>query len=106
MERTFSFEARAVVPTMLGRILDVLEARGEKLPCLLHLAYGAGRTITLSGDLTGTPRPAGQTVMIFGKAGGTTVTDAKGHYTITRQASGCRRRNNLRTSSCKQPGRT
>src|SRR2546423_4847067 len=29
-----------VVPTMLGRILDVLEARGEKLPSLLHLAYG------------------------------------------------------------------
>jgi fatty-acyl-CoA synthase len=32
-----------VVPTMLGRILDVLEARGEKLPRLLHLAYGGGR---------------------------------------------------------------
>ena len=32
-----------VVPTMLGRILDVLEARGEKLPGLLHLAYGGGR---------------------------------------------------------------
>jgi acyl-CoA synthetase (AMP-forming)/AMP-acid ligase II len=32
-----------VVPTMLGRILDVVEARGEKLPCLLHLAYGGGR---------------------------------------------------------------
>ena len=32
-----------VVPTMLGRILDVLEAQGEKLPGLLHLAYGGGR---------------------------------------------------------------
>jgi fatty-acyl-CoA synthase len=32
-----------VVPTMLGRILDVLDARGEKLPGLLHLAYGGGR---------------------------------------------------------------
>src|SRR5438270_366757 len=32
-----------VVPTMLGRILDVLEARGEKLPSLVHLAYGGGR---------------------------------------------------------------
>jgi fatty-acyl-CoA synthase len=32
-----------VVPTMLRRILDVLEARGEKLPSLLHLAYGGGR---------------------------------------------------------------
>src|SRR5581483_10267732 len=32
-----------VVPTMLGRILDVLDARGEKLPNLVHLAYGGGR---------------------------------------------------------------
>ena len=32
-----------VVPTMLGRILDVLEARGEKLPGLVHLSYGGGR---------------------------------------------------------------
>ncbi|NHC21903.1 acyl--CoA ligase [Nocardioides sp. IC4_145] len=32
-----------VVPTMLGRILDVLEERGEKLPALRHLSYGGGR---------------------------------------------------------------
>ncbi|MET0986552.1 MAG: AMP-binding protein [Steroidobacteraceae bacterium] len=32
-----------VVPTMLGRILDVLEQRGEKLPSLRALAYGGGR---------------------------------------------------------------
>ncbi|MCA1841876.1 MAG: AMP-binding protein [Actinobacteria bacterium] len=32
-----------VVPTMLGRILDVIEAGGEGLPGLLHLAYGGGR---------------------------------------------------------------
>jgi acyl-CoA synthetase (AMP-forming)/AMP-acid ligase II len=35
-----------VVPTMLGRILDVIEARDEKLPSLLHLAYGGGRMPT------------------------------------------------------------
>jgi fatty-acyl-CoA synthase len=35
-----------VVPTMLGRILDVVEARGETLPSLLHLAYGGGRMPT------------------------------------------------------------
>jgi acyl-CoA synthetase (AMP-forming)/AMP-acid ligase II len=35
-----------VVPTMLSRILDVLEARGVKLPSLLHLAYGGGRMPT------------------------------------------------------------
>ena len=32
-----------VVPTMLGRILDVLDARGETLPHLHSLSYGGGR---------------------------------------------------------------
>jgi acyl-CoA synthetase (AMP-forming)/AMP-acid ligase II len=32
-----------VVPTMLGRILDVLERDGEALPALRHLSYGGGR---------------------------------------------------------------
>jgi fatty-acyl-CoA synthase len=32
-----------VVPTMLGRILEVLAERGEKLPALRHLSYGGGR---------------------------------------------------------------
>lgn len=32
-----------VVPTMLGRILDVVEARGEKLAHLKALSYGGGR---------------------------------------------------------------
>jgi acyl-CoA synthetase (AMP-forming)/AMP-acid ligase II len=35
-----------VVPTMLGRILDVVEARSETLPGLVHLAYGGGRMPT------------------------------------------------------------
>jgi fatty-acyl-CoA synthase len=32
-----------VVPTMLGRILDVLETTGQGLPHLRHLSYGGGR---------------------------------------------------------------
>ncbi len=32
-----------VVPTMLARILDVMEARGETLPSLRSLSYGGGR---------------------------------------------------------------
>jgi acyl-CoA synthetase (AMP-forming)/AMP-acid ligase II len=32
-----------VVPTMLGRILDVIEAEGAELPALAHLSYGGGR---------------------------------------------------------------
>jgi acyl-CoA synthetase (AMP-forming)/AMP-acid ligase II len=35
-----------LVPTMLGRVLDVLEARGEKLPRLRALSYGGGRMPT------------------------------------------------------------
>jgi acyl-CoA synthetase (AMP-forming)/AMP-acid ligase II len=32
-----------VVPTMLGRVLDILEKRGETLPNLRALSYGGGR---------------------------------------------------------------
>jgi acyl-CoA synthetase (AMP-forming)/AMP-acid ligase II len=32
-----------VVPTMLGRVLDVLEHTGEQLSALRHLSYGGGR---------------------------------------------------------------
>ena len=32
-----------VVPTLLGRILDALEASGVRLPALAHLSYGGGR---------------------------------------------------------------
>ncbi len=32
-----------VVPTMLGRILDVVEREGERLPALHNLSYGGGR---------------------------------------------------------------
>jgi fatty-acyl-CoA synthase len=32
-----------VVPTMLGRILDILEQSGERLPRLRHLSYGGGK---------------------------------------------------------------
>ena len=32
-----------VVPTMLGRILEVLAERNEELPALRHLSYGGGR---------------------------------------------------------------
>ena len=32
-----------VVPTMLGRVLDVIESTGTTLPTLRHLSYGGGR---------------------------------------------------------------
>ncbi|HET9078421.1 MAG TPA: fatty acid--CoA ligase family protein [Acidimicrobiales bacterium] len=41
--RAESVTQAMVVPTMLGRILDVLEQTGEGLPSLRHLSYGGGR---------------------------------------------------------------
>ncbi|WP_169945194.1 class I adenylate-forming enzyme family protein [Microbispora sp. H11081] len=35
-----------VVPTMLGRIIEVLERTGERLPALRHLSYGGGHMPT------------------------------------------------------------
>jgi acyl-CoA synthetase (AMP-forming)/AMP-acid ligase II len=32
-----------VVPTMLGRVLDIVEEQGATLPSLRHVAYGGGR---------------------------------------------------------------
>lgn len=43
LARTEAVTHAMVVPTMLGRILDVLERDGEGLPALRHLSYGGGR---------------------------------------------------------------
>jgi acyl-CoA synthetase (AMP-forming)/AMP-acid ligase II len=42
LARNESISHAMVVPTMLHRILDVLEAEGEKLPRLRNLSYGGG----------------------------------------------------------------
>lgn len=41
--RSESVTHAMVVPTMLGRVLDVLEREGDALPDLRHLSYGGGR---------------------------------------------------------------
>jgi acyl-CoA synthetase (AMP-forming)/AMP-acid ligase II len=41
--RTEAVTHAMVVPTMLGRILEVLEVEGLTLPTLRHLSYGGGR---------------------------------------------------------------
>jgi fatty-acyl-CoA synthase len=43
LARTEGITHAMVVPTMLGRILDVLERDGGGLPTLRHLSYGGGR---------------------------------------------------------------
>ena len=44
-------------------------------------------TFTLSGDLTGEPNVAYQTIDFNGPYSGSTTTDANGHYSITVEAS-------------------
>lgn len=46
MARDEEITQAMVVPTMLGRVLDVLDREGEKLPRLRHLSYGGGRMPT------------------------------------------------------------
>jgi hypothetical protein len=66
--------------------LEQLERRD--VPSLtMNVTYGVGKTIELSGDLTGVPNASNQQVEIYGMAHGTAVTDSNGHYDITLQAS-------------------
>ncbi|MFR9805326.1 class I adenylate-forming enzyme family protein [Pseudonocardia sp. RS010] len=43
LARTEAITHAMIVPTMLGRILDVVEETGVDLPALRHLSYGGGR---------------------------------------------------------------
>src|SRR5262249_23444729 len=65
--------------------LEVLEDRNSPSTRSLGVSYGSGKTITLSGDLTNTPTPAGQRVFIFGQALGSPTTDSNGHFSLTTQ---------------------
>lgn len=46
LARTEAVTHAMVVPTMLNRILDVLDGDGQGLPALRHLSYGGGRMPT------------------------------------------------------------
>lgn len=54
----------------------------------INVTYNLGRSVTLSGDLTGAANVAYVPINITGKAIGSTATDATGHYSITLIASG------------------
>jgi len=58
-----------VVPTMLNRILDVIDADGEGLPSLRSLAYGGGSMplpVIKRGDRAAAPRRLRQRVRAHG----------------------------------------
>jgi hypothetical protein len=65
-----------------------LETRACPSALTLNYASGGGNTETLSGQLTGAPNNAGQTITLSGYGGTTTATtDASGKYTATVTAS-------------------
>jgi hypothetical protein len=67
--------------------LEVLEDRAVPSTVTLNVSYNAGKSITLTGTLTGAPDNANQTILIAGQATGQAVTDSNGNYSITLTAS-------------------
>src|SRR5947209_107504 len=68
--------------------LEGLESRDCPSVLTLSVAYGTQNNITLSGHISATATPAGQTILLGGKVSGMTATDANGNYAITLPASG------------------
>lgn len=68
--------------------LEALETRDCPSTLSMGVTYGNQNSITLAGQLTNTPTPAGQTVVFNGQAAGSTTTDANGNYSITLLANG------------------
>jgi hypothetical protein len=68
--------------------LEALETRDCPSFLTLSVNYGHQRDVTLSGKLSGTPTPAGQSVQLSGEVNGTAITDANGNYSLTLQAAG------------------
>jgi hypothetical protein len=78
---------RSTRPSRFTRplFLEILEDRNSPSTLTIGVAYGTGKTITLSGDLTGAINSATQRVVISGMALGSVATDANGHYSLTTQ---------------------
>ena len=69
-------------------LLERLEERDTPSTLTIGVTYGAGRGVTLSGDLSGAPYVAGQMIMLNGPVTTQVTTDTNGHYSVTLQASG------------------
>jgi hypothetical protein len=82
-------KARPAGPPRRTRLgLETLEGREVPSSVTLNVTYGQGRSITLSGTLSGAPNVANQPISIQGQASGRATTDSSGNYTITLTASG------------------
>src|SRR6478752_6673500 len=88
--RTLPAERR---PARLARpCLEALEdrfspANSSPANLTLNVSYNMGHSVTLSGDLTGTPLPGAQLITIQGAVNGQVVTDPQGHYSLTANAN-------------------
>jgi hypothetical protein len=80
-------KARSAAPRLARPRLEPLEGRDAPGTLTAGVTYGEGRSITLSGTLSGVPTVANQTIQIAGQANGTAVTDANGNYTVTLTAT-------------------
>lgn len=70
-------------PSRLARpSLEWLESRDVLSTLTLSVTYGLGRSITMSGDLSGTGQLGQRNVVLGGQVSGYTVTDSFGHYEI------------------------
>jgi hypothetical protein len=64
--------------------LERLETRFCPSSLTMNYTYGNQNNVTFSGQLTGAPNDAGQTIMIGGYGNSTTTTtDANGNYSVT-----------------------
>lgn len=89
LTRTPRRAAPSIRPVRSVRLgLEALETRYCPASLSLAVAYGTQNNVTLSGDLTGTNSPGGQTIQIGGPVSGVATTDANGHYSITLQENG------------------
>jgi hypothetical protein len=71
-------------PRSFRPCLEQLETRFCPSTLTLNAAYTSGNSATLSGQLTGAPNDAGQTINLGGYGGTTTATtDTSGDYTVT-----------------------
>jgi hypothetical protein len=68
--------------------LETLEGRALPSTLTFSVEYGINRSVTLSGDLTGTSTLWGHTIQFSGKVSGSTTTDSNGAFEVVLSASG------------------
>jgi len=66
--------------------LEPLEARQVPATLTLSVSYGTGKTVTLSGTLSGLDNPSLQMITLGGQVSDTTYTNSLGQFSVTETA--------------------